>query len=146
MSVEPRAVGHTRDAGWEVGVSAVLDIAPDALWGWLTGSGLAHWLGETGGPLPHDAGATGRTATGGRFEIRSVRDGEKIRLRWEPAGGAGMTVVQVSVRAASRGRARLGFHEERLPDARAREHRREHWRGVISAIAADIATVGRDRE
>jgi hypothetical protein len=140
VSAEPRAVGHTRDAGWEIGVGAVLDIDPDGLWERLTGRNLPDWLGETGGPLPRDAGATGHTADGGRFEIRSVRDGEKIRLRWTPPAGAAVTVIQVSVRAAPRGRARLGFHEERLPDAAARERRREHWRSVVAAIAADIGT------
>lgn len=133
-------MGHTRDAGWEIGVSTVLDIGPDALWDRLTGRNLPDWLGDTGGPLPRDVGATGHTAGGGRFEIRSVRDGAKIRLRWTPAAGTTATVVQVSVTAAPRGRARLGFHEERLPDAAARERRREHWRDVAAAIAADIGS------
>ncbi len=144
MSADVRGVGHTRDAGWEIGVSATLDAEPGELWELLTGRGLSRWLGTVDGGLPTGPGVVGSTSEGGWFEVRSVRPGEKVRLRWSPTGDPTIaTTVQVSVRAAARGRCRVGFHEEKLPDAAARERRREHWRQVVDALVVDIGDTRR---
>ena len=144
MSADPRAVGHTRDAGWEIGVSATLDADADEVWELLTGRGLPLWWGTPTDGLPTTTGSTGSTAEGGWFEIRSVRPGEKVRLRWSPTGDpTTATTVQVSVRAAAGDRSRVGFHEERLPDGAARERRREHWRQVLDALVAALGDTRR---
>ena len=138
VSAEPRGVGNTADAGWQIGVSATVDLPPAALWERLLGSDLPRWLGHVDGGLP-PVGATGRTADGGWFEVRAVRPREKVRLRWSPSGDpAAATVLQVSVRPASGGRSRVGFHQERLPDAAARADRREHWRAVVADLVGRV--------
>jgi uncharacterized protein YndB with AHSA1/START domain len=133
--------GLTKDAGWEVGVSRTLPLSPAAVWDFVAGpEGVALWLGGGVG-LPTGKGAAYRTADGVTGEIRSYRRGERIRLTY------GTSIVQVTVsapRSASRGasgadrgagkRSVLGFHQERLADARERELRRAHWQAVMAEI------------
>lgn len=132
-----RAVGHTRDAGWEIGVSATVDADPAAVWGLLTGPGLHLWLGDVDGGLPTAPGTTGRTADGGWFDVRSFRPMDRVRLRWSPSGDpVQASTVQVTVRGSGAGRTRVGLHQEQLPNAASRDRQRVHWRAVMAEIAA----------
>lgn len=142
MSAEPaptgtRPVGRTRDAGWQIGVSATLDADPAVVWELLTGAGLHLWLGGVDGGLPTLAGTTGTTTDGGWFEVRSFRQGDRVRLRWSPSGDpAQASTVQVTVRGSGAGRTRVGLHSEQLPDAASRDRQRVHWRAVMAEITA----------
>ncbi|KAB8167307.1 SRPBCC domain-containing protein [Streptomyces sp. 3MP-14] len=123
--------GLTRDAGWQIGVSRTLPHPPAAVWDFLTGpAGLAHWLGP-GATLPTEVGA--RYATDGdgpSGELRGYRPGERVRLT------ADDTTVQFTLRPAREGAATsLTFHQERLPDAAARERQRAHWKAVLAGVA-----------
>lgn len=129
-------VGHTRDAGWQIGVSKTVDRPPEEVWAFLTSpAGVAIWLGEGVTVLP-EPGDDYRTAAGVRGETRSLRERDRVRLTWQPAGWAHETTLQLTVSAAGAGRARLTIHQERLSGAAEREQQRGHWQAVMRALVA----------
>ena len=130
------ATGHTKDAGWEIGVSKTLPARVDHLWDLLTSpSGLSLWLGD-GVDLPSvRSGARYRTADGTEGEIRSYHERHRIRLTWRPKDWDHDTTLQLTVRqAAGPGKTRLGIHQEWLAGAEERERQRGHWQAVIARI------------
>lgn len=131
-------VGLTRDAGWQIGVSITVAATPEQVWALLVGAGLRVWLGETAGGLPAEVGATGTTADGGRFEIRSYRELDRIRLRWSPPDSRSESTLQVTLREVRPGRTTLRFHQEQLPDSAARGRQRVHWESVRDELVAQL--------
>lgn len=136
MSAGPRRseVGRTRDAGWQIGVSKTVDRPVEVVWSFLTSpEGVAIWLGE-GVTLLSEPGAGYETTSGVRGETRSFRELDRVRLTWQPRDWAHDTTLQLTVRSAGEGRARLVVHQERLADAAEREQQRRHWKGVVAAL------------
>jgi uncharacterized protein YndB with AHSA1/START domain len=137
VSERPRRgeVGHTRDAGWEIGVSRTIHRPVDEVWDFITSpEGVAVWLGEGVTVLP-EPGADYETATGVRGETRSFRALDRVRLTWQPPDWSHDTTLQLAVRRVGAGRTTLVVHQERLVDASERERQRSHWQGVIAALA-----------
>jgi uncharacterized protein YndB with AHSA1/START domain len=127
-------VGHTRDAGWEIGVSKTIDRPAEEVWSFITSpAGIAIWLGEGVTVVP-ERGAGYETTAGVRGETRGFRDRDRIRLTWQPPDWTHDTTLQLAVRSAGAGRAMLVIHQERLADAAERERQRRHWQGVITAL------------
>jgi uncharacterized protein YndB with AHSA1/START domain len=127
-------VGHTRDAGWQIGVSKTVGRPAEAVWAFITSpAGVAIWLGEGVTVLP-ERGAVYETTAGVRGETRSFRDLDRVRLTWQPPDWAHDTTLQLTVRPAGEGRATLRVHQERLADAGEREQQRRHWQAVIAAL------------
>lgn len=131
-------VGRTRDAGWQIGVSKTIDRPVEELWAFVTSpAGVAIWLGD-GVTLEPERGAGYETAAGVRGETRSFRHLDRLRLTWQPPDWNHETTLQLVVRSAGEGRARLSVHQERLADAVERERQRRHWQGVITAIVSAL--------
>jgi uncharacterized protein YndB with AHSA1/START domain len=136
-----REVGHTRDAGWEIGVSKTIHRPVDEVWDFITSpAGIAVWLGE-GVTLLSEQGVDYETTTGVQGETRSFRDLDRVRLTWQPPDWSHDTTLQLAVRSAGAGRTTLVVHQERLVDASERERQRRHWQGVIAALADALAEV-----
>lgn len=128
-------VGHTRDAGWEIGVSRTVDRPIGVVWDFLTSAdGTAIWLGEDV-TVARDKGVPYRTAAGTHGETRGFRELDRIRLTWWPAGWSHDTTLQLTVRSVTKTRTRIGIHQERLADATEREAQRTHWQGVITELS-----------
>jgi uncharacterized protein YndB with AHSA1/START domain len=133
-----REVGRTRDAGWQIGVSKTVDRPVGEVWAFLTSpAGMAIWLGE-GVTALSEKGAGYETTTGVTGETRSFRELDRVRLTWRPPGWSHDTTLQLTVRPAGDGRARLVVHQERLADAAEREQQRRHWQGVVTALVAAL--------
>jgi uncharacterized protein YndB with AHSA1/START domain len=131
-------VGRTRDAGWQIGVSKTIDRPVETLWSFLTSpEGTAIWLGDgvTVDPTP---GTGYETAAGVRGETRSFHELDRVRLTWQPREWTHDTTLQLVVRAAGEGRARLTVHQERLANAEERERQRRHWQAVVNEIVAAL--------
>ncbi len=132
------SVGHTRDAGWQIGVSKTVDRPVQEVWSFITSpAGVAIWLGE-GVTVLSDLGAGYETTAGVRGETRSFHELDRVRLTWQPPDWSHDTTLQLVVTSAGEGRARLVIHQERLADAAEREQQRRHWKGVITALVAAL--------
>lgn len=133
-----REVGHTQDAGWQIGVSKTIDRPVGEVWAYITSpEGVTIWLGEDVTVLP-ERGAGYETKAGVQGETRSFHDLDRIRLTWQPPDWAHETTLQLTVRSAGKGRTRLTIHQERLANATEREQQRRHWRGVITTLATAL--------
>jgi uncharacterized protein YndB with AHSA1/START domain len=133
-----REVGHTRDAGWEIGVSKTIARPVEDVWGFITSPpGIAIWLGE-GVTVRSERGAGYETTAGVHGEMRSVRELDRIRLTWQPKDWPHDTTLQLTVRSAGAGRTTLGVHQERLADKAEREQQRAHWQAVVNALAKSL--------
>ena len=97
------AVGRTKDAGWQIGVSRTFGVDVEVAWSVLTeGPGLAVWLGG-GSDLPTKPGDPYTTAEGTTGELRSRRPLDRVRLTWQPRGRSTPTTLQVAVSPAASG-------------------------------------------
>ena len=130
--------GKTKDAGWEIGVSATLAHPIAEVWSLLTSaSGISIWLGD-GVPSVGAKGETYATAGGTTGEIRSHHPLNRIRLTMQPPDWDHETTVQLAVQSKGE-RTRLNLHQERLADSDERERQRAHWKRVAEALAAELA-------
>lgn len=107
------AVGETKDAGWQIGVSRTVPVPLDEAWARLADP--VAWLG---GPAD---------------DVRSRVEGDRIRVGWRG------TIVQVRVAEARTG-TRVAFHQERLGSAEEREQQRAHWSAVIDRLFPESGT------
>lgn len=139
-----RPTGLTRDAGFQIGVSATLPLPPGTIWRFLTSrEGLALWLGELeeGSQLEPRRGAPYHLTDGSTGEVRGYHEGARIRLTLVPADADHGTTVQVTVTPRAHG-SLVRFHQERMRDPAEREARRSHWRAVMDAVANALAPHG----
>lgn len=136
-----RVLGQT-PSGFQVGVRRTLPVGPEDAWALLTGR-PDLWLGPgaridfepcTAYEVPPGEGAL--AATG---EVRVVRPGERLRMTWRPDGWDAPATLQLTLTATGAGRTAVNVHLERLPDARAREAMREHWRDRLEEVRAGLA-------
>lgn len=137
-----REVGETAGAGYQIGVQRTFPVARGRLWEVVTSrEGLAAWLGETGS-LALDPGETYETADGTRGEIRTVREGERVRLTWQPADRESPTTLQLtlSTPADGEGKTVLRIHHEHLEDSTDRERMREHWQRGFERLTELLET------
>ncbi len=131
-----REKGETADSGYQVGVQRTIGVPRGDLWDFLTSAdGLAVWLGDGANPAI-ESKTEYETADGTTGEIRTTKDGERIRLTWQPAERKAATTLQLMLRTPDSGddRTRLRFHHEKLADADERETMRDHWTAVLDRI------------
>lgn len=127
-----RTLGQTSNAGFEIGVQKTLPVTVDEAWALVVGAGRGVWLGAEMPDLEFDAGSTA-SAEGYQVEIRTIRDRERIRLRWQPPGRPEPTVLQLHF--GDKGdRTALRVHQEKLSNPDERERMKEHWRGVLGRL------------
>lgn len=129
------AVGKTKDAGWQVGVSRTVPVKRSKVWAFLLGPGLPLWLGVD------RLGSVGSRYQSDRAvgEVRSLTENVRVRVTHRPADGSTETTVQVGLREAKRGTT-IVFHQERMTGPQERERAREHWKTVAEKIAASLTT------
>jgi uncharacterized protein YndB with AHSA1/START domain len=133
-----RPTGHTRDAGWEIGVSRTVPFPVEEVWEFLTSAaGSAVWLGA-GVQRLDEPGAGYETEAGTAGQVRSFRPRDRVRLTWQPVDWDHDSTVQFTVRPVPGDRTRIVFHQERLVDAAERERQRTHWQGVLDTLVAAL--------
>lgn len=133
-----RVVGHTRDVGFEIGVSRTVPRPLAEVWRYLVSpAGVATWLGE-GARLGTAKGQLYETADGTSGEIRSFSDLERVRLTWRPRHWSHDTTLQLAI-VGSGDRTSVRFHQERLADAAERNEQRAHWQAVLTKVAGALA-------
>jgi len=133
-----RRTGHTKDAGWEIGVSRTVSFPTEEVWDFLASpAGSAVWLGS-GVRRLDEPGAAYETETGTVGQVRGFRPQDRVRLTWQPVDWDHDSTVQVTVTPVGGDRTRIVFHQERLVDAAERERQRGHWQAVMDAVVAAL--------
>jgi uncharacterized protein YndB with AHSA1/START domain len=126
-----RVLGETQDAGFEVGIQRTFPIDATELWELLVSpEGTDVWLGE-GVEIPLVKGQV-FSAAGSTYEIRSLKDGEKLRLR-KSSTGHSATTIQLYV-TPKKEKSALLIHHEKLQDQSARNEMKTHWQSVLDKL------------
>lgn len=131
-SIGRRELGKTSDGSFQVGVRTTLPVDPEEAWKLMTSpAAAAIWL--NGAEVPTEPGETVTDKDGHSYELRSVKHGEKLRLRRTDAETGETSTMQVNLEANKSGTS-VNFHHEGLADAGEREHKKEHWRTIADKI------------
>ncbi len=133
-----RTLGDTADRGFQIGVQRTWPVSVDEAWALVTGQrGQEAWLGP-GAELALEPGATYTTDDGIGGEVRTLAEGKRLRLTWQPEGWAAPTTLQVTFAPGKAGKTAVRFHHEMLPDEAAREECKLRWKEALAALAALI--------
>ncbi len=128
-----KPVGLTKDVGWQIGVRRTLDIPLTVAWQFLISTeGVNLWLGESAG-VEWTKGAQYELVDGSTGEVRVFKPESHVRITWHPADWERASTIQVRV-MPSGDRTVIVFHQEHLPDATAREQRRQHFASALDKI------------
>jgi hypothetical protein len=136
-----RVDGQVADGTFEVGVRRTFRSSPMRTWNLLASAGgAAAWLGDApsewwhgthpGGP---ERGDVLETAGGEQYEVRSVTQGTRMRLR-TLGPLLPRTTIQLTI-SGERGRTVVGLHQEGIAEEHLREQQREHWTRAMDRIA-----------
>lgn len=129
-----RVVGETEETGFQIGVQRTFDLDIATLWQLVVhGPGRAVWLGRTKEPLMLEKGARYQTTDGTSGEIRTLATQKRLRLTWQPADWDKSSTLQLNFIAKGE-KSVLGFHQEKLPNAKARARMKAHWQTVLEKL------------
>lgn len=130
-----RELGQTVDAGYQMGAQRTVDAPAEKVWQFLISKeGVRLWLGDTA--LTFQKGAKYETSDGTTGEIRSIDEGKKLRLTWQPPTKASST-IQIYL-LPQNGKTSLSFHHEKLSGLKEREHMKRHWQQVLERIKESL--------
>jgi hypothetical protein len=129
------STGLTKNVGWELGVRRTAHAPLETTWEFVTGEGLAIWLGST--TLPNESHELYETTEGTHGELRTRIDGQRVRLTWQPADWQHDSTLQLTVLPAASGTT-IAFHQERLAGPDERETMLEHWTDVAERLVAAL--------
>lgn len=128
-----RMLGETAASGFEVGVSRTFAVTPVTAWETLVSpKGLRVWLGDTA-KLSLEPGAPYSTKEGTTGEVRTVKPGERLRVRWHPTSLRKPSTLQVTVMPAQ-AKSTISFHQEQLSSAKERETMRANWQRALADL------------
>jgi uncharacterized protein YndB with AHSA1/START domain len=131
---DEHVVGKTKDVGFQVGVRRTFPISLEQAWKYLTSrEGIEIWLGAADN-FHLIKGATYQTQDGASGEVRVVNRLENIRVTWQPKEWSQPSTIQVRVIPSGRGKTVISFHQEKLPDAEAREQMLASWTDVLDEM------------
>jgi len=128
-----RVVGETANTGFEIGVRKTLPIPAKQAWDLITSEkGLSKWLGGVS-HIKLEPGYSYKTKNSTKGEIRTLKNGTRIRLTWQPKGWAKVSTLQVYVEEKG-DKCSIGFHQEHLDSEKTREKMRRHWQEVLEHL------------
>lgn len=132
--------GLTKDTGWQIGVRRTVLIPAEILWEFmLSPQGLRIWLGD-GGEFMFKEGSSYTLKDGTSGKIKVYKPGSHWRITRKPPDKSYERPSTIQVRILDQqDRSVLAFHEEHLPDEKARLARKTYYLKVIDQIADQLA-------
>lgn len=135
-----KIAGRNQKGEYQITVTKSLKVDGKKTWKFVSSpKGIAMWLA----PMSKFAlkpKSVYEREDGVYGEIRTMKAGHRIRLTWiDGDASEATTVVQVMVvHRAGRESSILCFQHEKLRDGRLKDVLRDHWRGILEAIAAEL--------
>lgn len=127
-----KAVGKTKDAGYQFGIQRTVSVLFDEAWEYMfKGPGLHIWLGRFKGPLIEKEAYV--TNDGDEFFVRVFKDLSHIRMSWKKQSWANSTVLQVRVLPKDK-KSIISFHQENLEGPAHRILVKQYWTNKMQLI------------
>ncbi|MBD8004826.1 SRPBCC family protein [Bacillus norwichensis] len=131
--MEPKMIGQTKTAGFQVGVRRTFPISQMKAWELVTSDeGLKLWLGEST-RITLEPGQKYITKTGAG-EIRVVKPLQQLRLTWKKEEWQKPSTVQVRIISKEIDKTTISFHQENLSDKNTREEMKEYWEKILEVL------------
>lgn len=132
-----KAVGQTKDAGFEIGVRKTFPVSASQAWAFLfSDEGLSTWLnGVKSAEL--DINQSYTTTEGIEVKPTIVKPNSHIRLTWRKKDWENTSTLQLRIIDA-KGKATISFHQEKLLNSKQRAEMKAHWDAVIALIGAHL--------
>jgi len=132
-----RAVGQTKNVGFEVGARRTFPISVAEVWDFLfSEKGLKIWLGEID-PDNLDIGQVFQTEEGLEGRIRVIKLHSHIRLNWKTKEWENNSTLQIRL-IPGRTKTTISFHQEELLDSEQRKQMREYWNRVLDQFSYEF--------
>lgn len=129
-----RVDGQTADTGFQVGIQKVFPIGIDQAWSLLSSrKGIDCWLGKVS-RLALVEGKTYTTESGIEGEIRVVKPGSRLRLKWHKPGMKRPATLQITLVERAPEKTSIRVHLEHLPSQKVREEMKSHWQEVLGKL------------
>jgi uncharacterized protein YndB with AHSA1/START domain len=127
-------VGLAKDSGWQVGLRRTLPVVLEDAWDLLfSPAGLHAWLGELPGfRVGKDANFELPDGTRGKFTTYEKHS--HVRLQWHPPGYPRHAIMQVRVIPTGVDKTVISFHQEHLPNEKARMDRKAFFKKAMGEI------------
>lgn len=132
-----KAVGQTKDAGFEIGVRKTFPVSASRAWDFLfSDGGLSAWLN---GVMSAEFGINQsyKTTEGSEIKPTIVKPYSHIRLTWRRKDWENTSTLQLRVIDA-KGKATVSFHQEKLLNSKQRAEMKAHWDAVIALIGSHL--------
>lgn len=134
-----RPVGLTKDVGYQIGVRRTLSITYDEAWRLLTSNrGIPIWLGSTS-EVELAKGVRYQLSDGTKGEVTVYAPASHLRLTWHPPDWQKASTIQLRV-IPREARTVIAFHQEHLPDPKAREERRSFFTAALDELERVISS------
>ncbi|MFZ5911050.1 MAG: SRPBCC family protein [Chloroflexota bacterium] len=131
---ERRITGKTKHTGFQVGVRRTFPVSLEQAWQFLTSrEGIEIWLGDVN-DFHLVKGEAYHAKDGANGEVRVVNRHENIRITWQPGQWRLPSTIQVRLIPSGRDKTVVSFHQEKLPDATAREQMLIHWTSILDEL------------
>jgi uncharacterized protein YndB with AHSA1/START domain len=135
--MESKPIGHTKTAGFQVGVRRTLPISQERAWELVTSSeGLGLWLGVSTS-LNLEPGEKYFTKTG-TGDIRVVKNLQQLRLTLKKEEWQKPSTIQIRIIPKDRNKTTISFHQENLPNQNVREEMKVYWENVLEELKLRI--------
>lgn len=138
MMDNPKIIGQTKTAGFQVGVRRTFPISQEEAWNLVTSQdGLSLWLGESMN-ITLEPGQKYITKLGSG-ELRVVKPLHLLRLTWKKVGWEKASTVQVRIISSASNKTTISFHQEKLLDQNVREEMKIYWEKVLEEIKERVS-------
>lgn len=136
--MKTRAIGLTKDAGWQIGVRKTFPVSVREVWDLLMSeTGALIWLGRDKGLLLLP-GEQFKTTDGISGRINVITPYSHLRLTWAKDGWERPSMLQVRVIGAGK-KATLSFHQDKLADESTRQRMKTYWDNVMTRIESKLS-------
>jgi len=120
-----RVVGKTLDSGFQIGVQRMIPAPKEKIWSFLQSPmGKRLWTEDA------------------MVEMRSLVEGEKMRMRWQPDGRSTPTTLQISLYCPrnTTEKTQVRIHHEKLGSSNEREKMRGKWKKVLDELTKMVTS------
>ena len=134
IAIGRKIEGRNEKGEYSVVGSRTFPLNAKVMWQLAASSeGLAAWLKPLS-DFDLKPGNVFETQTGAYGEVRTMKAGSRVRLKWQDPDWAKSSILQLFVVPRPNGKCILGFQHEQLQNARVKEQMREYWKSALDEL------------
>jgi hypothetical protein len=135
-----KAVGQTKDAGFQIGVRKTVQGNHQDIWDFMfSEKGLGIWLGDIDpDQLIIRKDFTLSNSVAGKITV--FEPYSHLRMSWKKDGWGNTSRLQLRVIKSDENKTVIAFHQEMLSGPEQREEMKQLWSNIIAAIDSAVSS------